>query len=264
MASFVFNFKSKVLGKDTNIAVILPDCETVPENGWKTLYLLHGWSDNYMSWLRYTSIERYAKKRDLAVIMPDGEFSFYNDMADGLRYKTYLTEELPKVVNRYFRCSLRREDSFIGGLSMGGCGSLTVGLSRPDLYAGIICLSATNFPGDMFQLQHQSGRMSEGWYASMRRIYGDAFPDIKGTDHDAFVMTEKILAAGGPYPVLFQYMGLEEVPSLDFAKKMEEYYLSMPGNPFNYKLATYHGVHNWDAWDAHICEGLDHVGLTEV
>ena len=264
MASLTFDFRSKVLGKETVMKLIVPDHADVPENGWKTLYLLHGWSDNYQTWTNQTSIERYAQKRDIAVVMPDGEFSFYNDMADGLKYFTFISEELPQVCSKYFRCSTRREDVFIGGLSMGGLGALSIGLSRPDLYSGMIVLSAANWPGGMFHEQFDAGVMPAGWLKAMKRIYGEVFPNLEGTEYDCFVKADRLVEQGGPYPVLFHYCGLEETDLLRHSYIMKDHFLAYDGDPFRYKLVTYHGVHNWDAWDAVICEAMDYVGLTET
>lgn len=264
MARIVFDFFSKSLRKATTINVILPDADEIPENGWKVIYLLHGWSDDHTAWTRYTSIERYAMKRNLAVVMPDAEFSFYNDMVNGGQYMTYITEELPQVCSKYFRISTKREDNFIGGLSMGGCGSMTVGLSHPELYSGIICLSAANFPVHAFpgQAKVMTPDRWPGWRDTMDRIYGDIFPNLEGTKYDFYMSIDKIVKEGGPFPTVFQYMGLEEIPAMDWAKKDQEKFLSVEGNPFNYKLVTYHGIHTWDSWDAHIEEALDHLGLT--
>lgn len=43
----------------------------------KTLYLLHGLSDDHTIWQRRTSIERYAAPLGIAVIMPAVDRSFY-------------------------------------------------------------------------------------------------------------------------------------------------------------------------------------------
>ena len=44
-----------------------------------TLYLLHGLSDDHSTWMRRTSIERYATELGLAVVMPAVNRSFsYN------------------------------------------------------------------------------------------------------------------------------------------------------------------------------------------
>ena len=264
MANLTFDYRSRVLGKEVQFNVVLPEGVDVPENGWKTLYLLHGWSDNYSTWMNQTSIERYALKRNIAVVMPDGELSFYNDMADGLNYFTFITEELPEVCQKYFRCSARREDVVIGGLSMGGCGALMIGLSKPEQYSGILCLSAANWPNNMFHEQYDSGMMPAGWLKSMKRIYGDIFPNLEGTEYDAYVKADRIVSNDGPFPVLYHYCGLEETDLLRHSNVMKDKFLSYEGNPFNYTLSTYHGVHNWDAWDAVICEAMDHVGFTEI
>ena len=264
MASGVFSFFSKKLGKSTNISVILPEGIERPADGFKVIYLLHGWSEDHTAWMRQTSIERYAQKRNLAVIMPDGGFSFYNDMANGLAYLTYITEELPELCTKWFGISRRREDNFIGGLSMGGCGALTVGLTRPDLYSGLVVLSATNFPADAFQEQVKTitEETWPGWHKAMRRIYGDQFPDIVGTDYDAFHLAEKIMEAGGPFPRIFHYMGSDELDGMRWSKAMGDFFLGFEGNPFDYHFVTYPGIHTWDSWDAHICEALDWLGLT--
>ena len=263
MANLTFDIRSRVLGKETQFNVVLPENCEKPETGWKTLYLLHGWSDNYTTWMNQTSIERYALKRNIAVIMPDGEFGFWNDMADGIKYFTFVTEELPQICSKYFGCSTRREDVAIAGLSMGGLGSLSIGLSRPDLYMGIICLSAANWPNNMFHEQYDSGRMAPGWLAGMKRIYGDIFPNLEGTEYDCFVKSDRIVANGGPFPTLYHYCGLEETDLLRHSNIMKDKFLSYEGNPFNYTLSTYHGVHNWDAWDAVICEAMDYIGFKE-
>ncbi len=63
------------------------------------LYLLHGLSDDDTIWLRRTSIERYVAPLGLAVVMPQVHRSFYADEAYGGRYWTFLSEELPSLVD---------------------------------------------------------------------------------------------------------------------------------------------------------------------
>ena len=105
----------------------------IPENGkapYKTVYLLHGLSDNATCWSRYTSCERYAKANELALIMPDGDRSFYTDMKKGFKYYSYITEELITQCERLFPAlSPKKEDRFIAGLSMGGYGAIKAALA---------------------------------------------------------------------------------------------------------------------------------------
>ena len=105
------------------------------------LYLLHGLSDDDTTWVRRTSIERYAAPLGLAVVMPAGHRSFYADEALGGAYWTFLTEELPSLVHRFFRVSNRPADTFVAGLSMGGYGALKWALRHPDRVAAAASLS---------------------------------------------------------------------------------------------------------------------------
>lgn len=55
MALMHVNFFSNALGMCVACDVILPQ-KTVPEHGFKTLWLLHGMSDNHTIWGRRTSV----------------------------------------------------------------------------------------------------------------------------------------------------------------------------------------------------------------
>ena len=68
MALFHMNFYSDALDQTTAVNVIIPEGR---KNGkFKTLWLLHGLTDDYTAWMRYSSVERYAKDYKIAVVMP--------------------------------------------------------------------------------------------------------------------------------------------------------------------------------------------------
>lgn len=115
MALIQYSFRSEVLKENTEIYVILPTYEVFrdPEKKGaetyykeyerkKTLYVLHGGSDDASLYLRRTRLEEYALERDLAVVMPEVRNSFYCDMVHGKKYFTYLSEELPEIVENIF------------------------------------------------------------------------------------------------------------------------------------------------------------------
>ena len=76
---------SKVLNLAVNVEVILPQRAVsqigmaAPDRGGKhpVLWLLHGASDDETIWQRRTSIERYAARYGLAVVMPAAQLSQY-------------------------------------------------------------------------------------------------------------------------------------------------------------------------------------------
>ena len=261
------DYFSRTLGKMMQMDVCLPQtqgnapCPPMPEQGWKVLYLIHGWSDNHTCWQRFTSIERYAASRGVVVVMPDADLSFYTDMAHGAAYYTQMTRELPALVKEMFHVSDRREDTFIAGLSMGGYGALRMGMLNPDQYAAIACLSAGNF-AEMLAAQ-AANNPNPGWLASMNNIYGDLFPNVTDTEYDVFHVVKEDLAAGKQLPRLFHCIGTED-PGYQGVQSTKAFFESLPAGTIDYVYRAYPGVHDWKFWDSHICEALDFFGLTEA
>lgn len=140
MAHLRCDIKSQALDMATSLEVILPDEGKLKDA--PVVYLLHGLSDNCSGWSRYTAVERYARDRGAAVVMPEVQRSFYTDMALGLDYFSYISRELPKLCAHYFGLSTLREQSYIMGLSMGGYGALKCALTYPGRYAGCASFSA--------------------------------------------------------------------------------------------------------------------------
>ena len=134
MAFTEFHYYSETLEIDVSVNVILPETRIMAQQEGKplpTLYLLHGLSDDHTHWVRQTRLEFYARKYRLAIIMPCVNRSFYTDMKRGAKYFTFVSEELPRVMEMYFPLSSRREDRFAAGLSMGGYGATKFGLRLP-------------------------------------------------------------------------------------------------------------------------------------
>ncbi|MBQ7299952.1 MAG: esterase family protein, partial [Clostridia bacterium] len=103
MALIETHYFSEVLGMQTSMNVIIPGYPGAPaRRPIPVLYLLHGMSQDYTSWLRFSMIEQYADEFGVAVIMPDANMSWYTDMKRGFAYWTHLTEELPGIVHRFF------------------------------------------------------------------------------------------------------------------------------------------------------------------
>src|SRR5512146_1475299 len=128
------HFNSEVLTLRCTMNVLLPqrtlaEAQSKEKPKYRTLYLLHGHSDDHTAWQRWTSIERYVEGLNLAVVMPAVNLSFYTDMAYGGKYGQFLSEEVPAVVRDMVPLSSAREDSFVAGLSMGGYGAFKLALS---------------------------------------------------------------------------------------------------------------------------------------
>ncbi len=258
MAFIQCSFHSDVLGKACSMNVLLPQKVTTqigmassggrPE--YPVLYLLHGLSDDHSIWMRRTSIERYAANYPLAVVMPDGGRSFYTDMAQGPRYWTFLSEELPEIVAALFPVSRRREDTFAAGLSMGGYGALKLGLRRPDRFAAVAGMSSVADIGAF--LNRDMGEEN----GERLRYFGrlDNIP----ADEDLFLLAEKA-AAGLVRPKLFQCCGTEDVLYKDNLRLRDH----LSKLDFDYVYHEAPGLHCWEFWDFWIREILKWLPLED-
>jgi putative tributyrin esterase len=248
MALIRCDFFSEVLEVGTSMTVVLPQPgeaqigvstgSTAGDGGFPLLYLLHGLSDDSSAWLRHTSIERYAGPLGLAVVMPQVQRSFYADEAHGGRYWTFLSEELPTIVQSFFGVSRRREDTFVAGLSMGGYGALKWALHQPERFAAVASLSGAL---DLVALQRDEER---------DELFQRVFDGRIGPRDDLF----ELLAAAD----------VDVLPSMYVGCGTEDHLYD--GNVRFVDAATTDGVdlhvdfrpgeHEWGVWDAMIQDVL--------
>ena len=256
MALIHTHFFSEALGMCASCDVIIPQNSRslIGMNtaaGSKVLWLLHGASDDETIWQRRTSIERYASPLGLAVVMPAAHLSSYSNMAHGLNFFSYIADELPEIMHRFFGFSRAREDNFIAGLSMGGGGCLKIGLARPDSYAAIGCLSAgaadiTKKPTD------------ERFIRRNRLVYGDR--QLENTEEDVRGNAKRLVKSGKPCPRIYHSCGSSDFV-LQSAHDTRDFFTSFEGNPFDYKYEEDPGSHTWEYWDEHIQRFFDYIGL---
>ena len=242
MAFFQSVFNSKALVEPAHVNMIIPDqCEKdIP-----VVYLLHGLFGDQNSWIRYTSIERYANDRGLAIVMPYAADSFYSDMHYGKKFYTYITEELPAYLGKLLPLTQKREKSFVAGLSMGGYGAMKIAMANPERYAACAALSAPLYLGPGLVGKHNERFV---------RIWGENYPEtLPGSIHDPLAKAMKLEKSGKPLPRVFQSCGTEDTlyPSNIPAKAFFQQ------SSYDYAYHEGPGAHTWDVWDHYIPMALD-------
>jgi len=105
------------------------------------LYLLHGLSQNYTVWARQ-AVPFYADMYNVIVVMPDGGNSWYVNWAEsegGQKndWEDHIVRDVVGHVDANYRTIAQREGRALTGLSMGGYGSVTLGLRNPDLFISV-------------------------------------------------------------------------------------------------------------------------------
>ena len=147
MAFMTLHYFSNTLNKMTEVNIIVPErretdgtvaYDQLHAQPLKTVWLLHGLSGDATDWYRMTGLERYATATGYAVVMPNADRSFYNNMAHGQRYWDFITAELPQRLRALLPLSSAREDNVVMGNSMGGYGALKWGLNQPQHFSRIV------------------------------------------------------------------------------------------------------------------------------
>ena len=249
MSLIRMNFFSESLNMMTGANVILP----LPKEGCvqelPVLYLLHGMGDDYTSWARKTAVERYALERGLAVVMPDGGSSCYENMAHGEKYNDYIALELPEIISSYFPVSRDREKTFIAGCSMGGFGALKIGLAWPDHYSAMGCFSAANME------YRPDSRFMQG---ALQRSYGG---DIDFSD--IMMAANARATAAGYYPVRIWHSWGDRDALRANAEKSKAFFEGIASPMLSYEWEMLEGEHNWKLWDEMIEKFIHWLPLPE-
>jgi len=194
-----------------------------------------------MSW---TSLSRYVRKLPLTVVMPNSELGFSVNNFNGNRYEDAFFE-LMKHVSSCYNVKTGRENTAVGGLSMGGYGSLKLGLKYPDLFGSVgahssaVAIARPDFNADAAHLE------------MLLRVFGP--PDNPGRlKEDPFALAEK--ADRNRFPALYFDCGTEDQFLAD-NRKFHELLVQL-GLPHRY--SEFAGGHDWNYWDRHIQDSLSH------
>ena len=245
MAHLVVDYYADALGVQTRMHVLLPQRLAVGKA--KTLYLLHGMSDDEGTWMRRTSIERYAEEKGLAVVMPDGGLGWYTDMYRGLAWFKFISKELPALCRRFFPIlSDKREDTYIGGNSMGGYGALKCALRAPRTFSRVISLSGALDAADT---------AINNTVPATRRYWEDVFgpaEDVSGSENDLFAAATA-LTDPALRPRIYMWCGTEDFLYAQNIRMRD--HLRALGYDLMYEESP--GDHQWRYWDKKIADALD-------
>ncbi len=266
---------SRVLGMDMSIDVILPERrdgmsdEKLSLCDLPVMYLLHGTSDNHSAWQRQSSIERYAMKKGIAVVMPTTHIGAYTNQACGaMRYYDYVSQELPTICETFFPVTKNSEKRYIAGLSMGGYGALKIGLRNPMFYSHIIALSAgcdrlNMLPksahefGSITELSAAEDKLPKQDYTRAMHFFAN-FGSVEkykaSYENNLFLIAEKIAEEGINAPKIFMSCGESDELALAGNRAFTSHMRNM-NIPHLYD--EHPGAHEWNFWDTHIKRAIE-------
>jgi S-formylglutathione hydrolase FrmB len=244
MALAEFSFFARSIGLMSRLSALLPDAADGP---FPVLYLLHGLGDDSSTWLRLTSLERYAFGLPLIIVMPETARGWYTNSASpaGRPYEDHLLKDVIPFVDRLLPSLPERRGRAIGGLSMGGYGALKAALKFPDTFC-----SAHSHSGALLtplnNLTHPH-RDLEPYRPEFQAIFGDSW---NGGDNDL-----RLLAARCPHalrPALRLDCGTDDF----LLDQNRQFHSLLHSLSYPHEYLEFPGDHNWSYWDTHIQEAL--------
>jgi len=129
---------SNTMHKPFKCVIIKPETYQNEEKTFPVVYLLHGYSGNYSSWIKSAPlIKEQVDQLQLIIVCPDGDYSsWYLDspVDPAVRFETYISKEVTSFIDSNYRTIMNRNKRAITGLSMGGHGGLYLGFRHADYF----------------------------------------------------------------------------------------------------------------------------------
>jgi len=221
--------RSRSLGRHVTYSAILPDAQEVGPGPYPVLYQLHGASDDHAAWLNRSNLARHVAKLPFLVVMPDGALSFWMNAGARDRYEDFIMQDLAQHLSSTY--NVRAGKAAIGGLSMGGFGSLRLALKYPERFASVWAHS------------------SAVWTEDEMAARGHVFP--ASAEGDIYALA--VAAVDKELPVIGFDCGTEDF-LIEQNRRFRDH-LKQVGIAHTYREHT--GVHNWDYWDLHVKDALE-------
>ena len=242
--------KSKMLMRATDVHVFLPFHDGYPDTKvpFKTLYFLPGYSANAEEIATCLPMRQMSAKYGIAIVIPNGENSFYADHPErATLYGRFVEEELVEITRKLFpQLSDKREDTFIGGISMGGYGAAVHGMHGHKTFSKILMLSPAIDVEQLFEVRLEgekvfSGSMMESMLGG-KQAYTNSFMNPRKAVAD-------LKAAGAEIPQMYMCCGMQDPLVYDACVSFKDY-LAEQNVPLEYVESE--GLHDIPYWDGQL------------
>lgn len=142
---------------DRDVTVYLPPSyQTEPNRRYPVLYMLHGFTDNDSQWFGWEehwinlheildSTLAAGQSKEMIVVMPNAynrfKGSMYSSSVTIGDWETFIAKELVAHIDSHYRTIPNVEARGLAGHSMGGYGTIRLGMKYPEVWSAIYVLS---------------------------------------------------------------------------------------------------------------------------
>lgn len=150
-----------------------PSYQEEPDKRFPALYMLHGFTDNDSKWFGWEkhwinlheildAALSEGQSEEMIVVMPNAynrfKGSMYSSSATIGDWETFVSKELVEYIDKHYRTIPEANSRGLAGHSMGGYGTMRLGMKHPEVWSAIYALSpccmdgtALNTPTDFMK-----------------------------------------------------------------------------------------------------------------
>jgi enterochelin esterase-like enzyme len=143
---------------DRDVSVYLPHSyATAKKKRYPVLYLLHGFTDSDEKWFGHNGVKHWmhlptvldkamaAGAAEMIVVQPNAytrfEGSFYSNSVTTGNWEDFIARDLVAYIDQHYRTLPALESRGLAGHSMGGYGTIRIGMKHPDVFSSIYALA---------------------------------------------------------------------------------------------------------------------------
>ena len=242
------SLESKVLGASVKYNVYLPSGFDKSDKQYPVIYMLHGLSDTYTSWVERGGMQTVADEligtgelREVVIIMPNAggpdihnTWNGYFNMP-GWNYEDFFFKEFLPQIERKYRIISDKGHRAVMGLSMGGGGSTVYCQRHPDMFSSCYAMSAW--------LENKQGQVG-GKDLKKDKLY---YVSNSVNEHSALAFIDN--ADDATLQALRTVKWFFDCGDDDFLVRLSfELHMKMKEKGVKSELRVRNGVHNWEYW----------------
>ena len=138
---------------DRDVFVYLPPSyDREPARRYPVVYTLHGYGLHAQQWVGFADVSGLEKglaagtAKEMILVSPDAfslhNGSFYSNSKTTGDWETFIAVELVNYIDSHYRSIPNRLSRGLAGHSMGGYGTLRIGMKHPEVFSSLYAMSA--------------------------------------------------------------------------------------------------------------------------
>ncbi len=246
------SMSSKILNREVEYSIYLPQDYQTSSRHYPVLYLLHGYTDDETGWTQFGEVKKIADQSmaevavaDMIIAMPDGGLHWYVNSHDGkTRYEDFFIEEFIPFIESTYKARATSEFRALAGLSMGGHGTLIYAMKHPEMFAAAAPLSAAAWGA-----KDVTASTQEDWDRYFGFIFGEGLEgDNRLTDHVKDNLALYLVESQDPEELkkVQWYIDCGDDDFLINGNMELHRMMTEKGIPHEFRVRD--GAHNWTYW----------------